>query len=117
MMDQNTEEQINLRDYLRVIQKRKWTVITVFAVVVITVAIHAFTATPIYEATARLIIDKENPNVVSIQEVMFVDASGSDYYQTQYKIIESRAVAREVIRRLNLEKSKEFFPTPKDDLI
>jgi len=117
MMDQNTEEQINLRDYLYVIQKRRWTVITVFAVIVITVAILAFTATPIYEATARLIIDKENPNVVSIQEVMSVDASGSDYYQTQYKIIESRTVAREVIRRLNLDKSEEFFPKPKDDLI
>jgi len=117
MMDQNTEEQINLRDYLYVIQKRRWTVITVFAVIVITVAILTFTATPIYEATARLIIDKENPNVVSIQEVMSVDASGSDYYQTQYKIIESRTVAREVLRRLNLDKSEEFFPKPKDDLI
>lgn len=116
-MDQNTEEQINLRDYLYVIQKRKWTVITVFIVIVITVAILNFTATPIYEATARLIIDKENPNVVSIQEVMSVDASGSDYYQTQYKIIESRTVAREVIRRLNLDKSEEFFSKPKDDLI
>jgi polysaccharide biosynthesis transport protein len=117
MMDQNTEEQIDLRDYLYVIQKRRWTVITVFTVIVITVAILTFTATPIYEATARLIIDKENPNVVSIQEVMSVDASGSDYYQTQYKIIESRTVAREVIRRLNLDKSEEFFPKPKDDLI
>ncbi len=117
MMDQNTEEQINLRDYLYVIQKRRWTVITVFAVIVITVAILTFTATPIYEATARLIIDKENPNVVSIQEVMSVDASGSDYYQTQYKIIESRTVARKVVRRLNLDKSEEFFPKPKDDLI
>jgi len=117
MMDQNTEEQIHLRDYLRVIQKHRWTVITVFAIIVITVVIHAFTATPIYEATTRLIIDKENPNVVSIQEVMAIDASGTDYYQTQYKIIESRTVAREVIRRLHLDKSEEFFPTPKDDLI
>jgi len=116
-MDQNTKEQIHLRDYLRVIQKHRWTVITVFAIIVITVAIHAFTATPIYEATARLIIDKENPNVVSIQEVMAIDASGTDYYQTQYKIIESRTVAREVIRRLHLDKSEEFFPKPKDDLI
>jgi succinoglycan biosynthesis transport protein ExoP len=116
-MDQDTEEQIHLRDYLRVIQKRRWTVITVFAIIVITVAIHAFTATPIYEATTRLIIDKENPNVVSIQEVMAFDASGTDYYQTQYRIIESRTVAREVIRRCNLDKSEEFFPKPKDDVI
>ena len=97
--------------------KRKWTVIAFFAIIVITVAIHTFTATPVYEASTRLIIDKENPNVVSIQEVMAINASGTDYYQTQYKIIESRTVAREVIRHLNLEESEEFFPRPKDDFI
>ncbi|MEW6667869.1 MAG: polysaccharide biosynthesis tyrosine autokinase [Thermodesulfobacteriota bacterium] len=111
------EEQIDLREYLRVILKRRWTLITVFAVTVITVTIHAFTATPIYEAKTRLIIDRENPNVVSIQEVMAVDASGTDYYQTQYKIIESRAVAREVIKRLRLDESEEFRPKPKDDFL
>jgi polysaccharide biosynthesis transport protein len=116
-MDEHKEEQIDLREYLRVILKRKWTLITVFAVAVITVTIHAFTATPFYEATTRLIIDRENPNVVSIQEVMAVDASGTDYYQTQYKIIESRAVARDVINRLRLGESEEFRPTPKDDFL
>jgi capsular exopolysaccharide synthesis family protein len=81
---------------------------------VITVAIHAFTATPIYEASTRLVIEKENPKVVSIQEVMAVDASGTDYYQTQYKIIESRAVAREVLRRLSSAEIETLFPEPKD---
>jgi len=117
MINQDQEEKTDLRDYLRVIRKRKWTIITCVAVIVITVAIHAFTATPIYESTTRLIIDKENPNVVSIQEVMAVDASGTDYYQTQYKIIESRSVAREVIKRLHLDESEEFFPEPKNDVI
>ena len=111
------EEHIDLRDYLRVILKRRWTVMTVFVIILISVAIYTFTATPIYEATTRLVIERENPNVVSVEEVMAIDASGTDYYQTQYKIIESRTVAREVIRRLNLENSEEFFPKPKDDLL
>ena len=111
------QEQIDLRDYLRVILKRRWTIMTVFAIIVITVAIHTYTATPIYQATTRLVIEKENPNVVSIEEVMAVDSSGTDYYQTQYKIIESRTVARDVIKRLHLEDSEEFFPKPKDDFI
>jgi polysaccharide biosynthesis transport protein len=115
--EEHVEDQIDLRDYLRVILKRKWTVITLFVVIVVTVGIHSFTATPIYQATTRLVIEKENPNVVSIEEVMAVDASGSDYYQTQYKIIESRTVARQVIKRLHLDKSEEFFPKPKDNLI
>jgi len=110
-------DQVDLRDYLRVILKRRWTIMTVFAVILITVAVHSYTATPVYKATTRLVIEKENPNVVSIEEVMSVDSSGTDYYQTQYKIIESRAVARAVIERLHLKDSPEFFPEPKDDII
>jgi exopolysaccharide transport family protein len=117
MEERPLEENIHLRDYLRVILKHRWTVITVFSIIVITVAIHAFTATPIYEATTRLVIEKENPKVVSIQEVMAVDASGTDYYQTQYKIIESRAVAREVLRRLSPGEIETLFPEPKDGFI
>ena len=117
MEEENKEEQIDLRDYLRVVLKRRWTIFTFFFIVVLTVAFHTFSAVPIYQASSRIIIEKENPNLVSVQEVMVVDASESDYYQTQYKIIESRTVAREVIRRLDLNNSPEFFPPPKDDLI
>ncbi|MDQ5988215.1 MAG: Tyrosine-protein kinase etk [Syntrophus sp. SKADARSKE-3] len=101
---------INLQDYMHVVLKHQWTILTVLAVIVVSVTIFSFTATPIYKATTRIIIDKENPKVVSIQEVMSVDSSGLDYYQTQYKIIEGRAVVNEVIKRLNLEKNEEFSP-------
>ena len=74
-------------------------------------------ATPIYEASSRIVIEKENPNLVSIQEVMAVDSTGTDYYQTQYKIIESRVVAREVIRKLDLANSAEFLPPPEDTVV
>ncbi len=117
MMEEKIEEKIDLRDYLRIILKHRWTIITVFWVIVITVTIHSFTATPIYKATTRLIIEKENPNVVSFQEVMAVDASGTDYYQTQYKIIESRTVARAVIKSLHLDQIEEFVPQARDDFV
>ena len=110
-------KQIDLYDYLRVIRKHAWTIATVFAVVFVSVLIFTFTATPVYEATTRLIIEKDDPKVVSIQEVMQVDSSGLDYYQTQYKIIESRSVANEVIKRLNLEKNEEFVPKPQDNFL
>lgn len=115
-MEENREEQIDIREYLHVISRRRWTIITTFALIVVSTAIFTFTAPPVYEATTRLIIEKENPNIVSIQEVMAVDASGTDYYQTQYKIMESRSVARQVIQRLQLDKSEEFFPEPADNL-
>ncbi len=116
-MEEFREKQIDLRQYLGVMIKRRWIIFTIFTVLVLTVAVNTFTAVPIYQATARIIIEKENPNLVSIQEVMAVDSTGTDYYQTQYKIIESRTVARDVIRRLDLNNSTEFFPEPKDNFI
>ncbi len=110
-METRSNEKIDFREYLRVLRKRRWTVITAVTVLLLTTALYSFTATPMYKAATRLVIDKANPNVVSIQEVMALDASGTDDYQTQYKIIESRTVAREVIRRLDLQNSKEFFPS------
>jgi uncharacterized protein involved in exopolysaccharide biosynthesis len=115
-MQEFKEKTIDLRDYLRIMLKRRWVIITVFAVVVLFAAIKTFTATPIYQATAQIVIEKENPNLVSIEEVMAVDSTGTDYYQTQYKIIQSRSVAREVIQRLDLPNSPEFFPPPKDNI-
>lgn len=116
MEEHTIEETIDLRDYLRVLVKRRWTVVSVFMLIVLAVAVHTFTATPIYQATSRVVIEKENPNLVSIEEVMSVDSTGTDYYQTQYKIIESRVVAREVIRELDLANSAEFLPPPEDTL-
>ncbi len=111
------ESEIDIRSYLRVLQKRRWTIAGFFLVVVLSVAVYVFTATPIYQASSRIIIEKENPNIVSIQEVMAVDATGMEYYQTQYKIIESRSVAREVIRRLKLADHPEFKPQPEEGML
>ena len=111
------DKQINIHDYLRVLRKYHRTILAVFTVILVSVVIFTYTATPIYRATTRLIIEKDDPKVVSIQEVMSVDSSGLDYYQTQYKIIESRAVAREVIKRLNLGTNEEFAPKPKESFI
>ncbi|MEW5804524.1 MAG: polysaccharide biosynthesis tyrosine autokinase [bacterium] len=102
------EEEIHLREYWRVIMKYRWTVITLFIIVFITVAIATFSMEPVYKATAQILIDKENPNILSIKEVMSLDAQDTDYYQTQYKILQSRSMAKSVIDVLDLAHNKEF---------
>ncbi len=114
-MEINEEREVDLRSYLRVLSKRKGIIITAFCLILLIVTVQTFSETPIYRATARMVIEKENPNLVSIQEVMAVDSTGNDYYQTQYKIIESRAVARDVIQRLGLDTHPEFQPKDAND--
>ncbi|HAO20796.1 MAG TPA: hypothetical protein DCQ37_10230, partial [Desulfobacteraceae bacterium] len=69
-METTKEQEIDVRQYIRVLSKRRWVVIAVFMLIVIMAAIYSFTAVPIYQAKARIVIEKENPNLVSIQEVM-----------------------------------------------
>ncbi|HEC68502.1 MAG TPA: polysaccharide biosynthesis tyrosine autokinase [Candidatus Desulfofervidus auxilii] len=107
------EEEIHLRDYLNVILKRKWTIITCFVVLVTIVTIASFKMEPVYKATCQILIERENPNVVKIEEVMAIDASSTDYYQTQYEILKSQELAERGIKRLNLYDNKEFNRKPK----
>ena len=103
-------EKPHLRDYLRIVLKRRWVVITVFLILVATVAIGSFRMEPIFQAKTQILIDRENPNVVNIQEVLAVNATDQDYYQTQYEILRSKSLALKVIEVLNLKESPEFAP-------
>ena len=102
------EEQIDIRDYWRILAKRYKLIITFFLLVVTTVAIYSLTMIPVYRSSTQILIERANPNILSVQEMFAIDPSGQDFYQTQYKILESRALAREVIKRLNLAEHPEF---------
>jgi capsular exopolysaccharide synthesis family protein len=102
------EREVHLRDYWRVLSKRRWTVIATFIILVTTVMVATFSMEPVYRATTQLLIERDNPNIVSIQEVMAVDATSTDYYQTQYEILRSENLSRRVIHRLDLNRHPEF---------
>jgi len=106
------EKEINLRDYWKVIRKRKWTIIAFFLIVVITTAVGTFTMRPIYRGTTSIQINKENPQIVDFKEIFAVNTMDLDYYQTQYKVLESRSLAKRVIQNLKLAEHPEFLPKP-----
>ena len=97
-------------DYLRVLYKRRWLAGTVFLVVFVSAFIFAVTATPIYEATVRLQIETEAPDVVNFREVVAERrlALRSEYYRTQYEILRSRSLARTTMDRLALWDDPAF---------
>jgi capsular exopolysaccharide synthesis family protein len=98
----------HLLDYVRVVYKRRWLAGTTFLFVVLLATAYAFTATPIFEATTKLLIESDDPNVVSFKEVIDEQGTKLDYYQTQYNILQSRSLARRTIDRLGLWRHEEF---------
>jgi capsular exopolysaccharide synthesis family protein len=98
--------EFHLVDYWTVLVRRRWVVFTAVLVLVTTVTIGSFLMTPIYRAVATIQIEKEQPNVLQFQQVQALGydyLSYSDFYQTQYRLLGSRNVARKTIQNLDLK--------------
>jgi exopolysaccharide transport family protein len=104
------EKEVHLRDYWRVIWKRRWMIVAVFLVVLIFTVVKTITTKPVYRGTATIQINIENPQIVDFKEIFTVNMWAMDYYQTQYRILESRNLARRVVHKLRLSEHPEFLP-------
>lgn len=104
------EEAPDLLAYWRVIRKRRWTVLTIFFVLFTVVVIGTLKQKPIYRTRALLEIEKENPNILTVQELFELETVSDTYLETQYKVLASDSLARRVIDQLQLDKVKEFNP-------
>ena len=98
---QETEE-IQLRDYLDVILRRKWLIMTVLTLVFLSTLIFTLTVTRIYEASAVVEVSQENPHVTSFQEVLGSEIQAREFYETQVELIRSKAMIHRVIEQLDL---------------
>lgn len=106
------EKEVHLRDYWKVIRKRRWIILAIFLIAVVFTAIKSFTTKPVYRGTATIQINIENPQITDFKEIFAVNMWAQDYYQTQYRILESRTLARRVVQKLKLWEHPEFLPQP-----
>jgi len=102
------EKEIHLRDYLRVVYKRRYTVYTFFAIVFIIVIIGTLSSTPIYQASTKVLIEKVEPINLSMMYPYF-NMYEPEFYETQYQLIKSTPVAQKVVKMLSLENTYESF--------
>jgi polysaccharide biosynthesis transport protein len=112
------DDSINLLDYWRVIVKRRWTILTAIAAVLIIAAISTWKATPIYRSTIKIQIDPEQTNVLPFKDTVEPTAGyaqSQDYLQTQFKVLESKTLAARVIKALNLEHDKSFVESSRPE--
>jgi polysaccharide biosynthesis transport protein len=103
-----------LREYVRVLIKSKWVVITSVVLVVGVVAISTLRSTPIYEAVGSIAINKMDPVTFNLKD----SSGGADYYDptdldTEVRILKSDLLALQVIRQLNLDRQPEFGTSSK----
>lgn len=104
------EEIIDLRQYWQVIVRHKVSIIGLTFLITLLTALIVFSMDPIYRSTATVMIQSNDAKVVSIEQVYGLDGGNTEFYQTQFEILRSRALAEKIIEKFNLRHHAEYAP-------
>src|ERR1700674_989089 len=100
----------HLYDYLLILRQHQWLILSFLLAVVTLVAIATFRMRPIYVATTRIELDRENASILPFQGPdsydMMMDLD--NYMETQSKILTSETLALQTIRNNGLSARPEF---------
>jgi polysaccharide biosynthesis transport protein len=102
----------SLWDYWPIVLRHKWTILSAMLVALLVGMVVSFSTTPVYEAVGRIVINREGADTAGLKNS---DASGSDSYDdymvamdTQTHVLQSDAIAKLVIRKLDLDSDPAF---------
>jgi uncharacterized protein involved in exopolysaccharide biosynthesis len=93
----------HLLDRMYALARYRYVAIGTVLVVVAASAGHAYTQTPLYMASARLLIELEDERSLAMEGVSKTDGSAyaddpEPFFQTQYRILTGRDLARRTVR-------------------
>src|SRR3990167_665363 len=107
------DEESAIHRYIEVVLRRKKVIIAFFVIVLVSTLISTFLTEPEYKATAKLEISLENPKVVNFDQVVELETKSDQFYETQYLLLKSNSLAKQVVEKLNLAEHPDFNPEKK----
>lgn len=83
-----------LKRYFSILRRHIWAVVTVFVIVTTLGVLRAARAVPVYQATAKILVERQGPRITKFEDVVQpnVEWWGQEYYKTQEELAKSRAV-------------------------
>lgn len=103
-------------EYLAVLARHRWLALGAFLAVIVPALLWTLLQTPIYQATTRVMLGDETSPVPVIGQRAESQKSAEDgkaYLETQYELLQSRALAKRVIHDLKLAENQAYLaPVP-----
>jgi capsular exopolysaccharide synthesis family protein len=99
---------LHLRDYWHVVLRRRWLALAVLLAVTAAGVARVMLARPEYRATAQLLIEHQAPDVLDFEKNPRAAEVWDDFYQTQYRLLQSRLLARKAVVKLDLLRDPAF---------
>jgi len=104
----SSTEPTTIRDYLFVVLKRKWLILSLVLVVTSLVTIQMFRLPSIYQGETVIKIEPKPRNVLQTKEITINGQSDPNFWGTQLKLLENPALARQVVLTLDLQNNPSF---------
>ena len=103
--------QFDLMRYWQFVWKHRWIFVVALAVALGIAAAVTMMTTPVYTAKMTIEIDREAAKVMNTQDVAPREelGNGMEFYQTQYGLLKSRALAERVVDTENLTSNPAFL--------
>lgn len=113
-IDEDVEQEVNLREYFFVIQKRKFVVFSILTIVFLFTVITTFSKIPVYTSSAEVLIER-NRGASGLENQYYANYD-PEFLSTQSAIIMSLKVARRVVDSLKLATTYRdyFLEEPKE---
>src|SRR5690349_8491220 len=92
---------MEIKDYLRILWRRKWVILLTLVVTVVVVSIGTYLTTPVYEATAVLRIAVSSGGSLSFSDYTYADQLMNTYMEMATR----RPVLDELMQSLTLSKA------------
>ena len=110
------EDPIDLRDYIKIVRKHRWAILLTSALLTAIAAYVVSGMTPIYRATTTLLIETQQTMPMNIDEIIGIDTTNREYYETQFEVLRSRKLAKRVMDEMGLYSHPEFY-NPNDAML
>ncbi len=110
---QTIAETAALTDLLRVAHARQRIIVGTVLTIMTLITVYLFQITPLYTASALVMIDPREDRVVDVESVLSGLSTDQSTIENQLQIIKSRSLAERVVRDLGLMRDPLFNPPPK----
>jgi capsular exopolysaccharide synthesis family protein len=104
-----TASDANLKEYLFVVLKRKWLIMSLVLAVTSLVTIQVYREPSIFEASTTIKIEAKPQSVLQSAQVVINAPADPNFWGTQLKLLSNPALARQVILTLELQKNPAFL--------
>src|SRR5688572_6696776 len=103
------QAETNVREYLHIVLKRKWLILSFVLVITSLVSIQAYREPSIYQGSTTIRIEPKQGSILQTGGALIINQNDPNFWGTQLKLLQSPDLARQVVVTLNLDKDPSFL--------